>query len=387
MSIADSVKQFLPGSSRSLHAMHRDVSDMHDEVHVEIAEIKRELGELYRRVEQADNGINMNLNYKYGLLDSSLRSLSSDLDVHDMHMKMFAWENYRRGGETLEDAKKRFFRSLPKATGGMRLLQLGCAKLLGEFDALCKANGIDYWMLFGTLLGAVRNEGFIPWDDDVDLGMMREDIDRLLELVQSDSRYVITIVFDEYVHCRQVRFRYADQNIPCFLDLFYFDWVPSLEDKPAANVRALRDKMIDSMRADEELEFWRTEEHYLSSSDERAYLVGRYFDDALAEAKERGLVCERESATGIVWGLDNITSVQKQQTYSLSDVFPTIPLQFEAVKLEAPADYDLLLRSPYGDYLELPKDIKSHFEHVSHDKLDYGLEGEAMKKLVAEADE
>ena len=91
MSVAGNIKQFLPGSSRSLLAMHRDVADMHDEMHVEIAEIKRQLGELYRRVEQADNGINMNLNYKYGLLDSSL-------DAHDAHMKMFAWENYRRGG-------------------------------------------------------------------------------------------------------------------------------------------------------------------------------------------------------------------------------------------------------------------------------------------------
>lgn len=90
MSAASNIKQFLPGSSRSLHAMHRDVADMHDEMHVEIAEIKRQLGELYRRVEQADNGINMNLNYKYGLLDSSL-------GAHDAHMKMFAWENYRGG--------------------------------------------------------------------------------------------------------------------------------------------------------------------------------------------------------------------------------------------------------------------------------------------------
>lgn len=63
-----------------------------------------------------------------------------------------------------------------------------------------------------------------------------------------------------------------------------------------------------------------------------------------------------------------VTDVQKRQTYSLSDVFQTIPMQFEGEYLEAPANYDLLLRSPYGDYLELPKDIKSHFEHVSHDE-------------------
>lgn len=63
--------------------MHRGVSGMHDEVHVEIAEIKRELTELYRRVEQADNGINENLNYKYGLLDSSAGSVATSLDAHE----------------------------------------------------------------------------------------------------------------------------------------------------------------------------------------------------------------------------------------------------------------------------------------------------------------
>ena len=380
MSVAGNIKQFLPGSSRSLHAMHRDVADMHDEMHVEIAEIKRQLGELYRRVEQAVNGINMNLNYKYGLLDSSL-------DAHDAHMKMFAWENYRRGGETLEDAKKRFFRSLPKATGGMRLLQLGCAKLLGDFDALCKANNIDYWMMFGTLLGSVRNEGFIPWDDDVDLGMMRDDVEKLMDIVGDDNRYKITVVYDEYVHCKQVRFRYVDESIPCFLDLFYFDWAPSLEDVPASGMRALRGEMIGAMRADTELEFWRTEDHYLASTDSRAKLISRHFDDALAKAREDGLICDREHAAGIVWSLDNITSVQKQQAYSFADVFPTLPMQFEGMTLEAPADHDLFLRSPYGDYLELPKDIKSHFEHVSHDELDYGPAHSVLDGLVNETAE
>lgn len=380
MSLASDVKQFLPGSSRSLHAMHRDVADMHDEVHIEIAEIKRQLGELYRRVEQADNGINMNLNYKYGLLASAL-------DAHDTHMKMFAWENYRKDGESLEDAKKRFFRTLPKATGGMRLLQLGCAKLLGEFDALCKANSIDYWMMFGTLLGSVRNEGFIPWDDDVDLGMMRDDVEKLMDIVGDDNRYKITVVYDEYVHCKQVRFRYADESIPCFLDLFYFDWAPTLEDVAASGMRALRNDMIDTMRADADLEFWRTEEHYLSLSDVRSGLVSRHFEGALAKAREDGLICDREHAAGIVWSLDNITDVQKRQTYSLSDVFQTIPMQFEGECLEAPANYDLLLRSPYGDYLELPKDIKSHFEHVSHDELDYGPARSALDGLVNETAE
>ena len=362
--------------------MHRDVSDMHDEVHVEIAEIKRELTELYRRVEQADNGINENLNYKYGLLDSSVGSVATSLDAHDTHMKMFAWENYRKDGESLEDAKKRFFRTLPKATSGMRLLQLGCAKLLGEFDALCREHSLSYWMMFGTLLGAVRNEGFIPWDDDVDLAMPRDDIERLMELIEDDDRYVVTVVYDEWAHCRQVRFRYSEQEIPCFLDLFYFDWTNRLDDAPAAQMRSQRVKMIEKMKADDELEFWRADQHYLRATDDRAVMVSHYFDDALSAAREAGLICDREDATGIVWSLDNITSVQKRQTYPLEDVYETLAMRFEGVKLMAPANYDLFLRSPYGDYLELPNDIKSRFEHVSHDELEYGDSNDELRRLV-----
>lgn len=382
MSVSANIKQFLPGSSRSLHAMHRDVADMHDEVHVEIAEIKRELGELYRRVEQADNGINMNLNYKYGLLDSSLRSLSSDLDAHDAHMKMFAWENYRRGGETLEDAKKRFFRSLPKAAGGMRLLQLGCAKLLGEFDALCKANDIPYWINFGTLIGAIRHGGFIPWDDDTDLGIMRDDLNRLMKVVEEEPRYRITVVYDKYVHCRQVRFLYADGSIPCFLDLFIYDWAPVVDVTKAERQRELRRQMVDEMERDERLTFWSECPYY---SGEQVSLIQGYYDRCLAAFRDEGIICDREEAKAIIWSIDNLDDGnQRQWSYSLEDLFPTQQMEFEGVGLEAPGNPDVFLWSKYGDILELPKDIHTHFEHVDHDRLESGDANEAMKDLLEE---
>ena len=63
--------------------------------------------------------------------------------------------------------------------------QLG---LLKEFDRLCRENGLRYFAVHGTLLGAVRYGGFIPWDDDVDVVMLREDYDRFIQLAQTELR-------------------------------------------------------------------------------------------------------------------------------------------------------------------------------------------------------
>ena len=71
--------------------------------------------------------------------------------------------------------------SVPQATGKLRLLQDGNTTLLALFAKKCEENGLRYWMDYGTLLGAVRHKGFIPWDDDLDVSMLRTDYEKLEE--------------------------------------------------------------------------------------------------------------------------------------------------------------------------------------------------------------
>ena len=69
-----------------------------------------------------------------------------------------------------------------KATGTMRQIQLLSLELLKLFDNICKKHDIKYWIDYGTLLGAVRHRGFVPWDDDIDVSMLREDYNKFMEV-------------------------------------------------------------------------------------------------------------------------------------------------------------------------------------------------------------
>lgn len=68
----------------------------------------------------------------------------------------------------------------------LRKAQLVMLDMLIEFDAICKKHQLQYWLDSGTLLGAVRHQGFIPWDDDIDLSMPVEDYNKFLNIAKSE---------------------------------------------------------------------------------------------------------------------------------------------------------------------------------------------------------
>lgn len=75
----------------------------------------------------------------------------------------------------------------------LRRLQLRMLEILKEVDRICKKHDIPYWLSSGTLLGAIRHGGFIPWDDDLDIEMLRDDYIRLLNILPDElsDKYVL----------------------------------------------------------------------------------------------------------------------------------------------------------------------------------------------------
>ena len=86
----------------------------------------------------------------------------------------------------------------------MRRLSIEEAKqseldILAFIDSFCKKNNIDYFINYGTLIGAIRHKGFIPWDDDIDISMTRENYERFIQLFKREqSKYkILTLNTDE----------------------------------------------------------------------------------------------------------------------------------------------------------------------------------------------
>lgn len=375
MGILSKIKSLLPVSSRSFHRVLEDLHGKVDMLESKLNLINGQIDESHERMDHMLARIDDDV-------IPAVNATEQQIKCHDSHMKLMQWEQVRNEGESLDDAKKRFFLSLPKATGPLRLLQLGCAQLLCEFDALCSEHRIPYWIAFGTLLGAVRHKGFIPWDDDTDLGMMRGDIEALMQIVEEDERFTVTSLYDRCVHCNQVRFKYSDPNIPCFLDLFIFDYVKEPSTALFEAQQAERDRMVKSMEADAQLDAW----VYGEGCDSKSKLgqhIGSHFERGRNAVRSMGIGVEEEQADGMVWAIENLNDLNGYQWIcDLDDVFPLVRIEFEGIMCNAPHHFEKFIYEVYHDPYSLPADLTTHFDHVPQDELRSNVVVQSMTKLI-----
>ena len=296
---------------------------------------------------------------------------------------LYAWELMRKGDETRLDTAQRFFSHMPPATGSLRLLQLGMVALLREFDELCAKNDLNYWAIFGTLLGAFRHQGFIPWDDDIDLYMPRSDIKRLIDIVKSNPRYKVSVVWDQYAFSRQVRFMYSDPDLPCFLDLFIADYGGENLSDFIVKQRDMRARLQHRIKQDPQFDFWSGDNAYLNAEDPRSAIINEAFMHVREQEIEQGMISEKETST-LVWAPDTLNcSSSFSWVCHVEKLFPVQRISFEHVECNAPADIEGMLSETFGDIWNLPSDITSHFAHVGKEKLREESTVRALNKLTS----
>ena len=126
---------------------------------------------------------------------------------------------------------------LPPAKGKMRALQLADSEILRIFDEVCQKHNLQYWLDFGTLLGAVRHQGFIPWDDDMDVAMPRESYNLLFDILEEEfngtelhfyGKYGTFMKWDNFI---RISYRGTYLNLDIFPYDFYYKPLKTDEEK------------------------------------------------------------------------------------------------------------------------------------------------------------
>lgn len=113
------------------------------------------------------------------------------------------------------------------------------AEMLFAFDAFCTERGLRYFLSGGTLLGAVRHKGFIPWDDDIDVNMPREDCEKLMELTGGHIGNYVLVEPNAGTYRSAYHWKLNDPSIiirnkngkcyPIFMDIFPIEGLPNTE--------------------------------------------------------------------------------------------------------------------------------------------------------------
>lgn len=276
---------------------------------------------------------------------------------------------YKRPNESNLETNKRFFNNLPSPNHDLRTYQLGNVKLLKKFIEICKKNKLTYFLQSGTLLGAVRHQGFVPWDDDTDIAMFRDDIKKLRKILEKDKDYRLALVYDYFVKSRQLRFRTTNPENPCFIDVYIYDYGNDDSDKAWQEWHKLKSEINDKIENEKIASKWR-ETPYVDEATPLAKeikpLFEKYYDPLINTA------VNRKNYTTVNWALDNFP-VKWRRLFKKELIFPTVKLTFENLKVEAPKEYEEYLKRQYGDIYQLPKDLATHYQHIDQSNINVNV--------------
>lgn len=266
----------------------------------------------------------------------------------------------------------------------MRLIELKEQQKI-EFEILlylkgiCEKNNVEFFLCGGTLLGAIRHKGFIPWDDDIDVFLLRKDYDKLMKILSniddSDKYQLLSPEFNgNYYYwfsklvCKKTEL--IENNLPRINDLgVYIDIFP-IDNLPSAKLEIYKHvkKVIKYNK-------------YLMYSMDTYYYSDNIFKRILKILLlfPVHIFCKIKGTN--YWKNKLITLLKKYSkeeteyvgcvasAYSIKDIFPkkifekTINVSFENETFMAPYEYETYLKGLYGDYMKLPPTNKRFSHH------------------------
>lgn len=245
--------------------------------------------------------------------------------------------------------------------------------LLKEFIKICEEENLRYFAIAGTVLGAVRHGGFIPWDDDIDVGMPRRDYEKFLKIAQ--DKLPKHMFLQHYTTDPDVPFHFAKlrnsnttfvelscakvkMNHGVYIDVFPLDGFPDSK---------LKQKFIRTKKVLFDIYMGRL--FYGSKVNLKVRILSRMLMVLMPNYKKQIIKNEKFYKSFDYDKKDNVISYYSG--YGLKAMAPKEffgdgkEYEFEGVKVKVPAKTDEYLTKLYGDYMKLPPEEKRYGHHYT----------------------
>lgn len=255
--------------------------------------------------------------------------------------------------------------------------------LLLEFDKVCRQNNLTYFLDSGTALGAVRHGGFIPWDDDIDVGMPRKDYERFMEIGQSLLPNNIFLQNrDTELNYRRYAAKlrlegtyFQETELPTYkhngiyIDIFPFDYLPNNQLIAKLNVKFVVE-LLHIVRSKYAVDESRSKSflHRIISR-----IIKKMPFSFIDRIDKYSLKCAREREnkpsrllTCYFWRM----SQSKQYIFETYKILPVKDINFAGYQVKIVKEPDYYLKLMYGDYMKLPP-IEQRKTHCKGD-VDFG---------------
>ncbi len=260
------------------------------------------------------------------------------------------------------------------STEELKLIELD---ILKQFHKICTENNLRYSISGGTLLGAVRHGGYIPWDDDIDVCMPREDYERLLKLKYDDGDYEIKsyrysksyyYIFSKMVDKRTVieETSRAEKDMGVYIDIFPTDYVyEGGEELNSLLKKAQKNKnIIDHLGSN--LSYNKSfSPKYIAKL--AARLAISPFQKAIFRSIEKKMSAlpYKEKSANVVYNI-----YERRELFDTKLYDDLVLIDFEDSKFLSFRDYNSYLTDHFGNYMQLPpeKDRVAHHNFTAYRK-------------------
>lgn len=254
---------------------------------------------------------------------------------------------------------------VPPAQGLLRDIQLANLALLKELAYVCEKNNFKYILDAGTLLGAIRHKGFIPWDDDIDILMFREDYEKIVSTFKNTTRN--SDIYAEYHRDKDTNSQYfikiKHKKCPFLgVDIFPLD--------SYGEHLSLKEQLIATNKICDILKHLKKEINPNISNKETKTILTKTM-------KEKILLSSANENGDFVYGVDFAHKL-KNWFLDRDIVLPLRKIQFEDSKYTTVNKPKEFLKNIYGDYMKYPKKMK--ILHYSYKNLT-SEQLETIKKL------